>query len=89
MTLEDGATSFYKFIASAADLVPVFFGLASIFLVGTSLYRLYQHASDAGDAMGSRVQGSVTGQVIALCLGSLLGIGTVVVYWVSSIWTGG
>jgi hypothetical protein len=85
--LETMARSFYEFLASAANLVPMIFTLLSLVIclkTGVNIWRMVQSESDSFTGQGT--DQTMVGQVSAFVFGALLGISTVVTYALSSMW---
>lgn len=84
--LETMGKSFYEFLASGANLIPLIFsimGLAICIKTGINIWRLV----DRGDAMNAHsADQSIFHQLLAFGFGALLGISAVVTYALSSIW---
>ena len=84
--LETMGQSFYQFLASAGNLIPVIFALLSLVIcvkTGVNIWRLV----DRGDAMTSHSEDqSIFHQCLAFGFGALLGISAVVTYALSSMW---
>jgi hypothetical protein len=85
--LETMARSFYEFLASAANLVPMIFALLSLVIclkTGLNIWRMVQSEGDSFTGQGG--DQTMVGQVSAFVFGALLGISAVVTYALSSMW---
>ncbi|MCT6838603.1 hypothetical protein G3A56_27795 (plasmid) [Rhizobium oryzihabitans] len=84
--LETMGQSFYEFLASAGNLIPVIFALLSLVIclkTGVNIWLMVQSENDGFTGHGEQ---TVYGQVIAFVFGALLGISAVVTYALSSMW---
>lgn len=84
--LETMATSFYEFLASAGNLIPMLFALLSLVIclkTGVNIWRMVQSENDGVTGQGEQ---TVYGQLAAFVFGALLGISAVVTYALSSMW---